>query len=179
MKYSLIHFMSALTLVLLMNSCTSDGTLPVPGSQQQTEQLYYVVADSLNLRECPSTECRIVNVLKRGDHGLAIDQQTPWVQIQLLEKRYTGWVAGRYLSPDFVEKKQSTPMPEISPKGIPKMPEESLAKPVSYPPTLKEELAIPETNTYGAPPEISETLAAPPAAETVTPPAALEEEFAQ
>ncbi len=179
MKKSLTYALCTLSLTTLIYGCVSDSPQAVTGSQQQTHQRYYVVADSLNLRECAGTECRIISVLKRGDHGVVIKQQNPWVQIQLQSKNYTGWVSGRYLSPNYVEKKPPAPQRESGPQTPPKMPKKSLTKPVLPPPVLEEELAVPEPGAAGIPPEISETLASPASTENVVPPAALEEELAE
>lgn len=179
MKFSLTHTMYALSLMTLINGCASDATLPVSGSSYQAIQRFYVSVDSLNLRECAGTECKIISILKHGDNGRLIARENGWIQLELDEKNHTGWVSERYLSSEFVEKKPAVPGPAADPGSAPKMPEENLAQPSLTPAPLEEELATPEPDISEMPPAVSEELASPSATEHKAPPAVLEEELAQ
>lgn len=109
-----------------------------------------VLADTLNLRECPGKSCQVVALLYRGERIKVLTQDGVWSEIETKQGR-TGWVASRYLG-DPRNPSSATSV------DTPAQPEEELAAPVSSaPPEVTDELAVPtETSPGNAPPEISE-----------------------
>ena len=167
------------SIAALLGGCAELDMPTAETPHYPVSQRYYVVAVSLNMRECAGTDCRIVSVLHRGDSGRVIAQQGNWVSLELIEKARTGWVAGRYLSSEPVEKTPVAQSREIE-ASPPQAPTEDLAETVPPPSLPDEELATPESRPeQGAPPALSEELASPGGGQANTAPAPPQEELAQ
>ncbi len=93
-------------------SLASVGTEPVPASDAQpdpqpeladggTGTIWYVVANSVNVRAEPSTEGEVLGKLGQGEAALlvqAVDDE--WARIVIQGDGVEGFVAMRYLSPE-------------------------------------------------------------------------------
>jgi hypothetical protein len=129
---------------------------PPPPAESKT---LFVQVNLLNLRACPSTECQIITVLKRGQAVIQLDAQAQpgWLRVRVQTPEREGWVAARYLG-------IHRPKPLMSPPPPPPPAAQSL-------PEVREEWTPPEEQ--GAP----ETEAGEPLPEEPTTPA-VKEEFA-
>lgn len=114
---------------------------PDPATRQPPSGETYVQVSSLNLRQCPARDCRIVTVLRQGQKVGMVGEQAGWAEVELGDGR-RGWVAARYLGP--------TPNRGPSSGGQRLEPAETPAKP----PALREEFAAPS-----APPPPQEEFA--------------------
>ena len=56
-----------------------------------------MVKGTVNLRECPSTGCKIVLVLRKEDNVKVTAKQGSWVRVTVLNVGAEGWVARQYL----------------------------------------------------------------------------------
>jgi uncharacterized protein YgiM (DUF1202 family) len=89
-------------------SLATIGTETVPGSDVQPEALadgegtiWYVVANSVNVRAEPSTDAEIVGRLGTGEATLVVQSVgTDWARIVIQGDGVEGFVALRYLSPE-------------------------------------------------------------------------------
>ena len=89
-------------------SLASVGTEPVPALEPQPEladgstgTIWYVVANSVNVRAEPSTEAEVLGKLGSGEAALlvqAVDDE--WARIVIQGDGVEGFVALRYLSPE-------------------------------------------------------------------------------
>jgi uncharacterized protein YgiM (DUF1202 family) len=89
-------------------SLASVGTEPVPAADPQPEvaaggtgTIWYVVANSVNVRAEPSTEGEVLGKLASGEAALlvqAVDDE--WARIVIQGDGVEGFVALRYLSPE-------------------------------------------------------------------------------
>lgn len=89
-------------------SLASVGTEPVPALEPQpdladggTGTIWYVVANSVNVRAEPSTEAEVLGKLGSGEAALlvqAVDDE--WARIVIQGDGVEGFVALRYLSPE-------------------------------------------------------------------------------
>jgi uncharacterized protein YgiM (DUF1202 family) len=89
-------------------SLASVGTEPVPAADAQAEvasggtgTIWYVVANSVNVRAEPSTEGEVLGKLASGEAALlvqAVDDE--WARIVIQGDGVEGFVALRYLSPE-------------------------------------------------------------------------------
>ena len=125
-------------ILLLATGCNHQVNTQLADSfLKPAEVRRYVDVRALNLRECPSLECRITRVLELGDSGLVLAESSGWVEMLIDHSDSQGWVAAKYLSSQPVARQQKK-------KVQPALPEEEFAGPQkSVPPPLKEELAMP------------------------------------
>ncbi len=137
----------ATVLIAVITGC-AEPQLGIKGSA--TENRLYVAVDRLNLRDCAGTECRIVEVLTRGDSGTVMGGEAGWIKLKIDGKQSSGWVAERYLSATPIAKRPAKKRPAEKPK----IPEEGFATPGDVPPAVTEELATPEQKN-GAKPKIT------------------------
>ena len=144
MKQSLKLWIGAILSMVAISGCETQSVQPEKGYR-------YVSAEVLNLRSCPGPECHIIGKLNRGDKGVVIREQLGWVNIQIVGKSKSGWVAGRYLSNSPVSKRQAKKQSTKKAVNQPKIPEEGYAAPVYAPPAPSEELATPEQSSEPAP----------------------------
>ncbi|KIX14194.1 peptide-binding protein [Dethiosulfatarculus sandiegensis] len=98
----------------------------------------------MNLRECPSTKCRIVSVLGKGDQVRPIEDKKGWYKVAMVNRDKSGWVAGRFLSREPVE---SGPRPKFDQTAAPE------------PPSLDEEFSPLKPSGSDSAPQIKEELA--------------------
>lgn len=62
------------------------------------ETVVYVSPTFLNLRECPSVECKILSTLKQGQELKVAKQQGNWSQVKVVAAESSGWVSNTYIS---------------------------------------------------------------------------------
>ena len=75
-----------------------DEAQPTPGSGT----IWYVTADSVNVRSAPSTEAQILGRLANGEAALLVTAvDADWARIVIQGDGVEGYVAIRYLSPTF------------------------------------------------------------------------------
>jgi hypothetical protein len=136
-------------LGLLLSGC-GRSSAPSHQEMQAPSNLMIVLADTLNLRECPGKSCQVVALLYRGERVKALRQDGVWMEIETKQGR-SGWVASRYLGDPYHPQSEKSTI-------APAQPEEELAAPVTNaPPEINDELATPETaSPANTPPEISE-----------------------
>lgn len=73
---------------------------------------YYVAADSLELRECPSPDCPFRKILLKGDRVQKIDANDQgWLRVLVEKDAGIGWVPAAQVS-DQAVKPESKPAPE-------------------------------------------------------------------
>lgn len=66
-------------------------------STQESSQEYYVVrVDKLNVRECPSTDCKVIGSVLRGKTIYPLSYEDSWVKIHF-GSGY-GWVSAKHLN---------------------------------------------------------------------------------
>lgn len=64
-------------------------------------QILYVSANSVNVRQDPSTDAAIVGRLPRGEPATVLWEEGPdWLRVEALNSGLEGYVARRFLSPD-------------------------------------------------------------------------------
>ncbi|MBT3603186.1 MAG: SH3 domain-containing protein, partial [Candidatus Latescibacteria bacterium] len=64
--------------------------------QQEEQELIYVTATVLNLRDKPTTKSNVVGRLKRGQELVVVEKGDPWLQVRVDDKT-VGWVHGNYV----------------------------------------------------------------------------------
>lgn len=64
--------------------------------QQEKQELIYVTATVLNLRDKPTTKSNVVGRLKRGQELVVIEKGDPWLQVKV-DDETMGWVHGNYV----------------------------------------------------------------------------------
>ena len=94
---------------------------------------------SLNLRQCPGRQCRIIGVLHPGQELGLIGQEGGWAQVRTSDGRQ-GWVAARYLGPADQAAPAGAATPGAQAPAGPPAPREEFAQP-SAPPQPREEFA--------------------------------------
>ncbi|MFZ5452738.1 MAG: SH3 domain-containing protein [Thermodesulfobacteriota bacterium] len=73
---------------------------------------YYVAADSLELRDCPSPDCPFGKILLKGDRVQKIDSNDQgWLRVLVEKDASLGWIPGDQVS-DQVQKAEVKPAPE-------------------------------------------------------------------
>lgn len=88
-------------------------TLPPAASEA------FVQVGSLNLRQCPTRECRIIALLHKGQGVRVLSQRSGWAEVALPDGRQ-GWLAAGYLGAS----------PAVSGQGQgPRVPREEFAAP--------------------------------------------------
>lgn len=80
--------------------------------------ILYVVAQRVNLRECPSTTCKIAAVLNLGDAIIKLDQRKDWINVRVKATNHEGWVASTLVGKTANKKKPASKIKEqSSPRG--------------------------------------------------------------
>ena len=73
---------------------------------------YYVAADSLELRDCPSPDCPFGKILLKGDRVQKIDSNDQgWLRVLVQKDASIGWIPGDQVS-EKVQKADVKPAPE-------------------------------------------------------------------
>lgn len=78
--------------------------------------ILYVVHNKVNLRECPSTKCKVAAVLKRGDEVIKLGQREGWINVRVKATGREGWVASTLVGKTSNKKKPSSKIKEQSPQ---------------------------------------------------------------
>jgi len=68
-------------------------TKPAVTSPAPKSVILYVATDKVNLRECPSSKCKVAAVLKLGDEVIKLGQEGDWINIRVKATNGEGWVA--------------------------------------------------------------------------------------
>ena len=89
----------------------------------------YVQCSRLNFRECPSSSCRILSVLNRGQLVNAVEGRQGWVKVTVRGIGRDGWVAARYLGNNRPPYQARTSNVEQKAAPEPPPPEEDFATP--------------------------------------------------
>lgn len=109
-----------------------------PAARAPLPRAVYVQVSSLNLRQCPSRDCRIVTVLHQRQKLDLLAEQAGWAQVELGDGR-KGWVAARYLGPTPAGVQPPNKPVGGGPDEAPALQEEFAAP--TAPPPLQEEFA--------------------------------------
>jgi uncharacterized protein YgiM (DUF1202 family) len=73
---------------------------------------FYVTADSLELRECPSPDCPFRKILLKGDRVQKIDENDQgWLRVMVEKDATIGWILAAQVS-DQASKPEAKPAPE-------------------------------------------------------------------
>ncbi len=144
---------------LFISGCVQESS---PQLQHAPESVVYVQVNALNVRQCPSTKCRITGVLHRGENIVVINQQNGWLQVNTKAVNKKGWVSSKYVGPNnpgAVKKTGSLKNKNQSPA----MPEEEFAAVEAEAEnlTVEEEFAPVDAreNTPAVPPRVEEEFA--------------------
>ncbi len=129
--------LAAAALLLALTGCAEvSQTVPQEVSAAFKEgQKLYVLTSALNLRQCPSTDCRILRVLKHGDIVLSTGDRRGWSKVETAAGGVRGWVATRYLGAD----PNQAPPPVKRASEPPPLPKEQWGAPGGAPPPVKEQ----------------------------------------
>lgn len=158
MKRSLLW----LILPALLAGCNYQGTVQQADSMVRPQQdRRYVRVNALNLRSCPTTQCKIKRVLRQGDSGLVLQEKAGWAEMLIDYSDSQGWVAAKYLSVQPVMKQDHAPLEPKKPTAEPPVPAEQLAEPTpAVPPRPQEEMAESGSDGTASPkPGFTEELA--------------------
>ncbi len=151
-KNMTLHISVFIALALLLSVSGCKKKVPPPPQtetetsqqEQQPPSRHYVRAHMLNMRKCPSTTCRITNVLKHGDSGIVIEEHKGWSKLHIPEKGITGWVSTSYIVPEAMWNQGQPPTKRaaLKPKTAHK-PAAGQKPDIQPPPIPVEELATP------------------------------------
>jgi len=86
-------FAASLLLVSLCLGCSV--SVDVPPSSRGNAQV--IDTDTLNLRSCPSTDCSVLTVLRRGEKLKVLDYHNSWAKVWFPPMKMEGWVGSQYL----------------------------------------------------------------------------------
>ncbi|HQP29785.1 MAG TPA: SH3 domain-containing protein [Deltaproteobacteria bacterium] len=79
--------------------------------------ILYVTSDKVNLRACPSLECKVVAVLPLGDEVIKLGQKDDWIHIRVKATKREGWAATRLVGKSLQKKTPPRIMEEKTPRG--------------------------------------------------------------
>lgn len=133
------YALTALFMLAILGGCAEVGkSVPQEWSAALKDgQKRYVLTSGLNLRECPTTSCRILAVLRHGDLVMSTGEKRGWSYVETAVGGTRGWVASRYLG---IDPGQSPPPSKAkSPSEPPPLPKEQWGAPGSAPPVVKEQ----------------------------------------
>ncbi|HOU51197.1 MAG: SH3 domain-containing protein [Smithella sp.] len=125
--HALIYF-SLLACLFMHAGCASPQKTVVPPYYPKGSILV-VKSERINLRECPSLNCQVIAVLRRGEHMIKVEQQNEWIKVEAKSINRKGWVASRLVGKKSDKKKAAEVTEEWSPqerdqKGASKIREE-------------------------------------------------------
>ncbi len=138
-RLELIAVLMFAALLALAAGCGHKAA-PIPAKPVKLDfkagERLYVRASALNLRQCPSTDCRILAVLKGGQAVRLEALKGGWGQVLTVGGSRRGWVAARYLA-----KTPPAGVPPATASEPPPLPKEQWATPKEgqAPPPVKEE----------------------------------------
>ncbi len=72
---------------------------PPPPPPVVNARLVVAYVNTLNLRNCPATNCQVIGVLQRGTPLLFMEYQNGWTRVMVEGTNVEGWVAYKYLAP--------------------------------------------------------------------------------
>ncbi|NPA58459.1 MAG: AAA family ATPase [Aquificae bacterium] len=75
---------------------------PPPEEEEEEVNTGTVAVERLNMREKPSTDSRVLKVLKKGDKVEIIGQEGKWLKVK--QGEVEGWVDGRFIKQETQEK---------------------------------------------------------------------------
>ena len=156
--------LSFVTLSAFLGGCNHEVTMQQVDRMVRPQQdRRYVNVNALNLRACPTTQCRILRVLRQGDGGLVLQVKSGWAEMLIDNSDSQGWVATKYLVTEPVAKGNGKPLKPRQQKTEPAPPLETFAQPANpvspAAPKLQEELAESASGKSSMVPQISEELA--------------------
>jgi uncharacterized protein YgiM (DUF1202 family) len=94
MNTKALALVSAVMLLLAFAvSCSVSVDMPPPNKGDAQ----VVNIDSLNLRACPSTDCDVLAVLRRGENLKVLQYRNSWTKVWSPALQLEGWAAGKYL----------------------------------------------------------------------------------
>jgi len=102
---------------------------------------FFIIAGSLNLRDCPGLTCQAKAVLKHGEEVIKIGEEGEWLKVQVKTSGIEGWVSSKFVGPTHPKpimaappgKETSKPQEEWAPsdkekKALAPPPKEGFAK---------------------------------------------------
>jgi uncharacterized protein YgiM (DUF1202 family) len=138
----LITALLAATLLAMLAGCGQKSppiTTPPVTLDLKVGQQLYVRASALNLRQCPSTDCRILAVLGGGQAVRLQALKGGWGQVTTSDGRRRGWVAASYLDKNPPASVQ--PAKASEPPPLPKEQWAPAGQGGQQPPPVKEEFS--------------------------------------
>jgi len=89
---------SALSSLLFLCGCVPDTSERHALRNDTPDFISFVQVKALNLRQCPSVQCKIVSVLQAGDKVTVLSKKNGWYKISKPPTGKTGWLAARYMA---------------------------------------------------------------------------------
>ncbi|BEQ16614.1 SH3 domain-containing protein [Desulfoferula mesophila] len=131
--------LSAVLLLVFLAGCAEvSKSVPQEWSAAfKNGQKRYVLTSGLNLRECPTTSCRILAVLRHGDIVMTTGEKKGWSYVETASGGQQGWVSSRYLGSDPGQSPPPTTTKALT--EPPPLPKEQWGAPGSTPPPVKEQ----------------------------------------
>ncbi|MEN6472890.1 MAG: SH3 domain-containing protein [Syntrophaceae bacterium] len=113
---------------ILASGCAATKTTTKPATTSPTAPtsttgftpkpvILYVISDRLNLRECPSLQCKVAVVLKLGDEVIVLGQKQDWINVRVKATHQEGWVAAYLVGETPRERTPSRIKEEPSPRA--------------------------------------------------------------
>ncbi|MBM4287324.1 MAG: hypothetical protein FJ135_04090 [Deltaproteobacteria bacterium] len=137
---------------------------PAPPPPRVDYEIWYVMADRLNLRACPGMDCPRITVLERNQEVEKMGESQGWFQIRSRLDGSLGWVDARYLSRSPVVVETVAP-PPVTPREVPPAP---VTEPAEVRPRIKTPATVREQDVEEPRPR---RIPAAEAAEPPRPPA--------
>lgn len=75
-------------------------TAPTEAEIEQTRELWSVTGTLVNLRAGPSTRNEVVAQVSQGTAAAVLEERDGWYQIETSDGATSGWIFGKYLTPD-------------------------------------------------------------------------------
>ena len=108
-----------LLCMLLASGCAATKTTIKPAATSPTPkpEILYVTSDKVNLRACPSLNCKVDAVLRLGEEVIKLGQEDDWVNIRVKATKREGWVAARLTGKKPLKKTPPKIIEEKPPRG--------------------------------------------------------------
>jgi len=161
MNCRIFFFLGLLFMPLAFSGCV-ETSAPAGRTNNVVDPIdtaYYVQVGALNLRDCPSTKCRIDAVLSLGEPVTVIREDSGWYEIYVGRSGKKGWVSAKFIGALRPVKARAKAAPE---KRAPAMPEEEFAPAVpaeSVPPVEEEFGPVGGEDSLTDPPPVKEEFA--------------------
>lgn len=158
----------ALSSLVLLCGCVPDTSERHVLRNDTPDLIAFVQVKALNLRQCPSVQCKIVSVLQAGDKVTVLSEQNGWYKILRPATGKTGWLSAQYMA-DQPPKENAEPRVPLQ-KQEPAMPVEEFGSGTDSgsPPIIEESFAL-----------VGDAPIAGPQQQQDSPPPVVMEEFAQ